>query len=395
MSRYSINTLLLRAQNKWQLLTAVGGTLLGVTLLLFSLQTWLDYRSILRGDSEQGEYYVLLQKPVTIFNTLGIKNYFTERDLDTLRAQPYIAEVSPFVSNDFGVQLVSQQLGFRTELFFEAVADEFVDVDGNTFSWQVGQKEVPIVLSRDYLALYNFGFAPSQGLPPFTPGTISRVEFSLVIRGNNGRRRTLDGRIVGFSDRINSILVPMEFMQWANQTFGERGKTIGGPSRVLARLANPYAPEMEDFLLDAGFVVNKGQGLSSQLAALLQRIVSLTALIGFVIFVLSGFVFVLNYQLLISRASGDIRRLLQIGYPQRQVSQLLLRNMAIIFGVTATVALLLLLLTRSFAIDWFLRQGFALSGNLHWGVWLAWVLLIAGFVLINRWVIQREVKALG
>ena len=142
-----------------------------------------------------------------MFNTLGARSTFTDEEIEDLRSQDFIEAVGVFVSNQFKVNASSQMLGFYTELFFESVPDEFIDVSNSRWQWSKGDPEIPVILSRDYLALYNFGFAPSQGLPQFTPNTISKVSMDVNISGN-GLRKTFQGRIIGFSDRINSILVP-------------------------------------------------------------------------------------------------------------------------------------------------------------------------------------------
>lgn len=40
-----------------------------------------------------------------------------------------------------------------------------------------------------------------------------------------GRTERMKGRIVGFSNRLNTILVPQAFMEWANATLGDGGQT--------------------------------------------------------------------------------------------------------------------------------------------------------------------------
>lgn len=45
----------------------------------------------------------------------------------------------------------------------------------------------------------------------------------IVMRGN-GRVEQYKGNIVGFSNRLNTILVPQSFMEWANQAFASEKK---------------------------------------------------------------------------------------------------------------------------------------------------------------------------
>lgn len=54
-------------------------------------------------------------------------------------------------------------IGFSTYLFFESVPDRFLDVDSQAWHYEPGSRDIPIVIPRNYLNLYNFGFARSQG----------------------------------------------------------------------------------------------------------------------------------------------------------------------------------------------------------------------------------------
>lgn len=56
-------------------------------------------------------------------------------------------------------------IGMRTYLFFESVPDRFLDVRSDEWGFEEGSEFVPIILPRNYLNLYNFGFASTRGLP--------------------------------------------------------------------------------------------------------------------------------------------------------------------------------------------------------------------------------------
>lgn len=65
------------------------------------------------------------------------------------------------------------------------------------------------------------------------------MPLEVELRGE-GKRQHFEGRIVGFSDRLNTILVPQQFMDWANQTFAPE-KTVGF-SRLIVEAGNPADP---------------------------------------------------------------------------------------------------------------------------------------------------------
>ena len=386
-----LQQLLWKNKSKWQIAAATLGAVIGLLLLLAAVQFYADLTQLLGGKSGKEEF-VQVNKQVNFFNTLGVKNTFTEEEIAELEAQPFIQQVGQFTSNQFKVGARSELLGFYTELFFESVPEAFVDVKDPRFSWSEGDREVPIILSRDYLALYNFGFAPSQGLPQFTPGTIQKVSMDLVLRDDAGRRATYTGRIVGFSDRINSILVPESFMTSLNARMGSATKKAA--SRLILQVDNPLAKDFRAFLTEKGYEVSSGRLLGGQFGTLLEMAVGILALFGVVIVGLSLLVFLLNFQLFISQSAADIRLLLQLGYKTDQIIKVLFRNLAILFGGVLLVSLLLLYLSRGYLVSTFAEQGFQLQPGLHVGVWLAALLFAGIFFALNYTNIRRHVHQL-
>ena len=133
---------------------------------------------------------MIINKPVVAY-----KSHFTEEELEAFRSQAFVNRLGVFTSNEFEVSASSNSFGFYTDLFFESVSDDFLDVDNEQWEWKKGQREIPIVISRDYVALYNFGFAPSQGLPQINPQFAKRFTIDININGN-GLKRVFKGRIV-------------------------------------------------------------------------------------------------------------------------------------------------------------------------------------------------------
>ena len=53
-------------------------------------------------------------------------------------------------------------LHMSTAMFFESVPDEYVDVNLDKWEFDEYERVVPIIIPRNYLNLYNFGFAQSR-----------------------------------------------------------------------------------------------------------------------------------------------------------------------------------------------------------------------------------------
>ncbi len=386
-----LHQLLWEGKSKWQLFGAMLGSFLGLLLLLLSLQLYQDVRKIVGGDRETDDRFLMINKRVNLFNTLGASAAFTQEEISALADQTYIQKVGLFTPNQFKVSASSSLLGFYTELFFESVTDEFLDFDLENWDWEKGQEQIPIVLSRDYLALYNFGFAPSQGLPQFTPNTIKRVSFDITLKGN-GLAKTFQGRIVGFSDRINSVIVPQTFMDYANATFG--GREEAKPSRLILDCTNIYAPELEDYLKENNFELSRGRFIGGQLSQILWTLLAVIALIGFIILALSFLVFLLNFQLLIAQSARDIRFLLQQGYPLWDIRKTLHERLLWMYAGVWVAALVCLWGLRSACLPMIREQGFVIGNSLHWWVWLVAGLCGAGLFFLNFVNIRRKVESL-
>lgn len=376
-------------QDSKQIWGAIIGAFLGLFLLLSAIQLYHDIRSLTEGKGE--DRYVLINKKVNIFNTLGASSAFSQAEIDTLGQQDFITNIGQFTPNTFQVSASSSMLGFYTELFFEAVEDEYLDIQPRKFKWKEGQQEIPVIISRDYLALYNFGFAPSQGLPQFTQNTIKKVSVDITLKGQ-GLRQTLSGRIVGFSDRINSVLVPQNFMDWANGKFGNNSKN--NVSRLILATDNPYSPTLQQFLKDQNFEVASGKLIGGQVGMVINIVLGLVAFIGLIITILSILVFMLNFELVISRAQADIGLLMQLGYQPKQISELLIKRLLRIFGAVLLAALLLLLIGHFILSKWLVSQSFTIPAGLHWQVYIAALLIGGLFFIINKRSIEGKVASL-
>lgn len=388
-----LNKLLWKGKNKWQIFGAALGTFIGMFLLLQSVQLYSDLQNLMDGTANSREDgYIMINKKVSLLNTLGGASTFTDADVAALEKQDFVKEVGKFTSNQFKVSASSQLLGFYSEMFMEAVPDKFMDVKPRGWNWSPGDEEVPLVISRDYLALYNFGFAPSQGYPQFTQSTIKQVSFTITTNGN-GIVKRYRGRIAGFSDRINSILVPQGFLDYANANFGN-GKA-DAPSRLILSTDNPYSENLNTFLSENNYEISRGRVIGEELKVLLQLLLSVVAVIGVIIVLLSFLVFILNFQLVIAESSRDIELLLQIGHRYKTISQTLIRNLSILFGSVVLLTFIALFATRFFFVNWTTEQGFALVHNFSSLTYLVAILFVVLFFGVSWWSVNRRVMRLG
>lgn len=318
-----IRKLLWKKVSRLQLAGAILGTLAGLVLLLASLQFYLDMQQIFDKNRDLLDpEYMVINKKVSMLETFNLRQAtFSTKEIEEIRSQPWADRVEGFISNDFAVSAYTESdrfPDFYTDLFFESIPDDFLDVKDEDWQWRKGNRTLPVILPQDYLNLYNFGFAPSQGLPQISPGTVNLVNFTITIRGK-GSSEEFRGRIIGFSNRVNSILVPYSFLTWANREFGYRDESK--ISRVVIVTPDPTDPAIVKFLNENGYETILEKLKSSRMNIILKFILSFLGGLGIVIISLAFLVFVVSFQLLISRSEEKIRKLKNIGYGSHEVAR--------------------------------------------------------------------------
>ncbi len=380
---FHLYRILWKDQSRNHLLWAFLGTLTGFILLLGGIQFYMDIRGVLNENRDLLDpEYIVINKRVGIGQTLGLARVgFSEKEIKDLAAQPFADQVAPFLSNQFPVSGYTENErfpDFYTELFFEAIPDEFIDVKSEEWKWDPSEAVIPIIIPQDYLNLYNFGFAPSQGLPQIPKGVLSMINFKIRLRGQGrGNFEDYKGQIVGFSNRIHSILVPIGFLEWANEKFGYFEKSE--PSQVIVVSRDPTDPAIIQYLDEKGYDTIREKLKSSRMNIILKLIISFLVVVAAIIIGLAFLIFLLSLQLMISRSSEKIRRLNKLGYHYREISRpYLLLLLILLTGVTLFSLLATSLLTGKFATlaaEWNLEISTSLHGIIY-GTAFGLILLI-------------------
>jgi hypothetical protein len=365
------------------LLWAFLGTLAGFVLLLAGIQFYMEIKRVLSENRDLLDpEYIVLNKKVHIGQTLGFSGSgFSPGEIEEIANQPFADRVAPFVSNQFPVRGYSESErvpNFYTELFFEAIPDEYIDIKSEEWKWDSEEGTIPVIIPQDFLNLYNFGFAQSQGLPQVPKGVLSMVKFRIRLMGpGQGNYDDFPARIVGFSNRIHSILVPHDFLTWANEKYGYFQKK--DPSRVILVSRDPADPSIVRFIEEKGYDTIREKLKSSRLNIILKFIISFLVVVASLIIGLAFLVFLLSLQLMISRSSDKIIRLNRLGFHYMEISRPYIALLLILLlGVTALSLVVTGIVTRQFsgmAGEWSLE----ISTTIHpliYGTALGLILLI-------------------
>lgn len=314
----------------------------GLTIILVAIQFYIDLScSRDDGDTFFSRDYLIMSKPVGSLGLLGVGNGFSDAEVSQLQAQPWVDTVGFFTPSRFDVSASVDINGHEmsTALFFEAVPDEFFDTRPQGWTFDSINPVIPIILSRDYLALYNFGFAAARSLPRISEDMVSRVPLRISVSGN-GRQQFFPARIVGFSSRLNTIAVPLGFMDWANARFGNTRPQ--SPSRLIVDVNSPGNPAIAQYLDDNGIELSGDRADSGKGVYMLSVTAAAVTCVGIVISLLSFFILSLSVHLMMQKNRLKINWLMQLGYSPRVIARGYCRGVA---AVNAAVFLLSAVLT--------------------------------------------------
>ena len=327
--------------------------LIGMLIILLGVQFYTDTQSIYNSeDSFLKDDYLIVNKRVSL---TGATSSFSQEDMDDLAAQPFIERVGAFIPSKFKVKAAFAIDGvpaFSTDMFFESVPDEFVDVKSKKWHFDEQSTTIPNILPRSYLDLYNFGFAQTQNLATLNEGAFSLAKLQVQLEGN-GIKLQLEGRIEGFSGRINTILVPESFIQWANEHFSDPNTPEKGATRLIMQVNNPTDENLARYLTQHHYITDQDKLDSSKTNFILRVIVGIVMGVGIIISILAFYILMLSVYLLVEKNNTKLENLLLIGYSPTRVArpyQMLTVGLNILVLILALVILFFL---RGIYLDMF------------------------------------------
>lgn len=367
--------------------------LIGMTVILGGVQIYSDLRPVMTGESALiGSDYLVVTHPVERMGVSG--KSFSKEDMTELESMEFISSVGAFSSSEFEVY-GSIAFGGRklsTMLFFESVPNSFLDIQPKEWEYEKGDSTIPIILPRNYLNLYNFGFSSTQQLPQITEDIIKRVELEITLRGNNLRGDYV-GRVVGFSDRINTILVPQTFMDWANTEYGESGNQDA--TRLIIEVENPTDPELVAFLDANNYEVENKPSESSKAMFILKVCVAIVICIGVVFSILSIIILTLSIYLLLQKNITKLENLVLIGYTPQRVALpynllTLILNLSILI-----ISIIIIVVGQGFYMGYISQlAGCELSSSPMVAI-VVGVIFTTAIILFNFYIINRKIKEIS
>ncbi len=387
--------MLTRLQKKTLIPTQIAGyaatLLVGAAIVMLACQLYADLRPLLTQQTDVFRgHAITLSKNVSALQSLNKRGiYFTDREIAELERQPFVAQVARFTSSAFhtkaSINFGGQ--GLYTDLFFEGVPDRYIDVRSEDWHWDSTSNFIPVIIPEDYLSLYNFGFAESQALPVISKGTIEQVSFTVELSGH-GRSRSFRSRIVGFSGKINTILAPEEFLEWANREYGSAENNAS--SRLLVELSDASDERIPRFMEEHNYNIKQDELESSKMVFFFRAAMAFLLAVALIIIALSVAFIIMSLNVIVQKNHDLFCNLHAIGYSPQQMAHFYRRTVSIITAADMGVAVVVALVLRGLYVGK-LSTMFTIEGSV-WPTVIAAAVLTAALIIIYNYIILKTIR---
>ncbi|OBW43207.1 FtsX-like permease family protein [Chryseobacterium sp. MOF25P] len=371
-----------------------AGLFIAFILVLSCLQLYENANRLFGSKSSDSNYWLTFSKKITPDN-IGRKELlgFNENDISKIKTWSEVKAIYPFSANEFKASANGGDfIPFYTDLYFEGLDLKAIDSDLTDEEFQVKGDEIPIIISREYLNLYNYGFALNQGLPQISEDFAKKIEVNINITVNK-QNKTYKGKMVGLSDRIHSVLIPKKFLDSLN--IAEKPELATQPkiyNRVLVQVKDSGDEGLVSKMKENGYESNQESLRSAKIKSKLFLVLKIIAVLGVFIFALCLYIIVsfIKIQFLEKQEEVSIKN--SLGYsPKKMVSDISRK-----FSINLMFVLILSLGLIA-AGQYFIAKSEVSNGLLSmyinpllWSVIIIIPILVYFFVniLIYRWLIK-------
>lgn len=374
---------------------AIANTV-GAFIVLAGIQIFLDINPIF--NSPQGlvqDSYLVISKEVSLLSNLSGKSLiFSDKEIEDVDKQPFVLSVGKFTSSSFSVYgsvRLSLAASLSTEMFFESVPDQYLDVQPEEWDFSPLNNEIPIIIPRNYLNLYNYGFAGSRSMPKLSESMIGGIPIEFQLEGN-GLSDQYKGKVAGFSNRLNTILVPDNFLSWANSRYS--GAKDAGNTRLIIAVNDIGDERIASYLNSRKYLAEGGNDQPSKASGTIKTLAFMILGIGVLIIALSFIILFVSILLLIQKNRDKIADLKNLGYSSKETAipyQILVCLINVIIWILAFSSLLLI---RPIYLSKISEFSGIVNFNGTGTALLAGSLFLTAFCLIDSLIVFHKIKKL-
>ena len=369
------------------------GLLLSFILVLTCIQLYSNANALLGKKSSDSNYWITMSKTINPDN-IGRKELigFNKTDIDELKSWKEVKSIYPVVSNDFKVSADGGSfIPFYTDMYLEAVDNEAIDIK-DLSEFVVKDNTIPIIISREYLNLYNYGFALNQGLPQITEEFAKKIEvnINITLKGKNLKYK---GKLIGLSDRIHSVLVPKKFLDSINatQAYTQAHKDIN--TRILVKVNDVSDQDLIAKMTKKGYESNQESLRSAKIKGKLFLVLRAIAFIGIFIFILCVFMIVNFIKMQFLEKQEEVSIKYSLGYSPKKMVSSISRFFSINVALVLLISLILLSIAQYFFATSEISNGL-LPINIAYYLWSFIVIIpIVIYLIVNKLIYHWLIKS--
>jgi hypothetical protein len=179
--------------------------------------------------------------------------------------------------------------------------------------------------------------------------------------------------VVGFSDRISSVLVPQSFMNWANEKFGSNINVQ--PSRVIIQTKNAADEKLMDYLSKHNLSTSTEKTRFEKYRGIINAVVIISWVTGGLMFLFALLIFTLFIQLTVASAKEEIILLITIGAAPKQLQRFLIKQFIPSNFISIIIALIIV------AVLQFTLQKVLVSQNIYISRYISYYTIISAAML--------------
>ncbi|MBS1628274.1 MAG: hypothetical protein JSR09_07185 [Bacteroidetes bacterium] len=390
-----LKKLIKAASGRTRFVMAIIGLSVALILIFAAVQIQANYNELLNGKTNQDSVanFLVLNKILNT-ETYGHAS-LSDSEISKLKQQPFVDDVGILTPGRYkaSIESYSDRFPFSTDISFEAVPSQFIDVNTKEWNWNESSNFIPMIAPNMFLDFYNFQFSFSQNLPQLTQDVVKMIVFKVNIQTLNGKI-SFNGRIVGFSDRITSLLVPQNFMDWANNHYGNTQKTQQ-PSRVIIKTKDPGNPLLVKYLKENNLTTDADKTRFSKYRQIVNVVVNISGGAGAVMLVFALLIFTLFIQLTIASCKTEIELLITLGASPKQLQSFLLKQFYPSNIIIIIVALVIISVFQFFAHGFLQKQNIFINqfisvATIAVAVIMAVILFLTNYFTIKKYVTAKQ-----
>jgi len=382
--------LLFNHRNKFQLLIASIGIIIGLILLLISLELYHKGKFYNESSKLLDKHTLIVQKKVSRAAHLGLGSPgFSAAEIDELQKQKFISACSPIMSNQFEVIVeINDPIipAFNSNIFLQAIENDLIDISSNEFKWEDSNDYVPVIMPRNFLMMLNT-FLSASKLPQLSESLISNVQMNLTL-GPKSKRSVVPARIVGFTNDFSSILVPSAFLKMANLKFANTKDEF--QSQLVIKAVDNKLGLLESYLEDKGYESGEDQIFISRLKSTIFITLICTTSLALLTLFLSVVITIQYLQMMLSELTFEIRLMLRLGHSIQALKNIFLRFFMLVFSANSLISFVCFYFLNVAINNRLIRSGIIINESISlWSISALFIAFIIFTILVNFFTVRR------